>query len=567
MWVAALGFVCCSFTGMQKPDSSLQAIGRSVDVHHLGELSRVSPEAAIREGALERLVELAISHDDGATSLEAVKEVADEDALARIVRLSRHRDTRSNAVSKVSRPRLLYALAEQAEDLWVRRAAARRLDDDFLLARLALTSSDYEVRRLAIRSIDDPAVLEGVARESPDGEYAVAGIDDAEALAVLAITARTSSTRSSAVKMLSDPNRLEEVVWNRRHAGVAIEALKKLSDDEALQRVVTDHPSADVRVAAVRRVQDAAFLEVAALGNPHYRVRKAAAARLGDPAVAMRIVRDDREYELVRAAAVEAVKDPDALFDLARTHACVRVRVAAVKRLKSVNRLVEVANADTAWEVRVEAVRTLRRKPSKPGADLALVALATSGLHADVRRWVLDDVSDPALLERIKKNDSDPTVRARAHARLDRLEGRQPFGVGFLVGYRYGRPLGHEGSFGFLLGNARTRWDEPTSAPVPVLPGAGGTGWLVQAVVTGNGLKLSAGFAQAGMLYLPPLSMGWSVKGSYLFPFAAVDRLEAGGYVGLEVEAAYLITVSVGAFRATDGSGATLVTVSAGVGF
>ncbi len=111
-------------------------------------------------------------------------------------------------------------------------------------------------------------------------------------------------------------------------------------------------------------------------------------------------------------------------------------------------------------------------------------------------------------------------------------ESKKPLGAGWVFGYHYGQPLGHAVSLGVILGDARTSGggsSGPSYEPWPSFPGGGGRGLLLQGEMAARAYKLSAGFAEGGMLYLPPASYGWAVKASYLAPHDTGGRVSQHG--------------------------------------
>jgi hypothetical protein len=144
------------------------------------------------------------------------------------------------------------------------------------------------------------------------------------------------------------------------------------------------------------------------------------------------------------------------------------------------------------------------------------------------------------------------------------------WGAGLLYGYHYGQPLGHAVSLGVILGDAATSGgggSGPSYEPWPVFPGGGGRGILLQGEASQRAFKVSAGFAEASMLYLPPASFGWAVKATYLAPHGADPQFRSTSYVGGEVDIAYWVKGSIGIFQGRGGGGDLLFTWSIGIGF
>ncbi len=149
-------------------------------------------------------------------------------------------------------------------------------------------------------------------------------------------------------------------------------------------------------------------------------------------------------------------------------------------------------------------------------------------------------------------------------------ESKKPLGAGWVFGYHYGQPLGHAVSLGVILGDARTSGggsSGPSYEAWPSFPGGGGRGLLLQGEMSARAYKLSAGYAEGGMLYLPPASFGWAVKASYLAPHETGDVFRSTEYVGGEVDLAYGVKFSLGLFQGLDADQGLLVTWSVGIGF
>jgi hypothetical protein len=153
-------------------------------------------------------------------------------------------------------------------------------------------------------------------------------------------------------------------------------------------------------------------------------------------------------------------------------------------------------------------------------------------------------------------------------ARAD--EPKKPWGAGWVFGYHYGQPLGHAVSLGVILGDASTSGggtSGPSYEPWPSFAGGGGRGILLQGEIATRAYKLSAGYAEGGMLYLPPASFGWAIKASYLAPHETNDVFRGSDYVGAEIDLAYCAKVSLGLFQGLDADRSLLVTWSVGIGF
>ncbi len=149
-------------------------------------------------------------------------------------------------------------------------------------------------------------------------------------------------------------------------------------------------------------------------------------------------------------------------------------------------------------------------------------------------------------------------------------ESKERWGAGLLFSYHYGQPVGHAVSLGVILGDARTSGggsSGPSYEPWPSFPGGGGRGLLLQGEAGTHAFKLSAGYAEAAMLYLPPLSFGWAVKASYLTPHGGQDGFRSTEYIGGEVDLAYGARFSIGIFQGLDSDQSILVTWSVGIGF
>lgn len=147
-------------------------------------------------------------------------------------------------------------------------------------------------------------------------------------------------------------------------------------------------------------------------------------------------------------------------------------------------------------------------------------------------------------------------------------DSRAPFGVGLVFGYEWGLPLSHRVSAGVILGDASTSGGGGRGYdPLFSFPGGGGRGLLLQAEMGARAVKLSAGFADAQMLYLPPVSWGFAIKASYLEPHESTETFRSRQYLGAELEVARIAKFSVGVFRGLDADRGTLVTWGVGIGF
>ncbi len=149
-------------------------------------------------------------------------------------------------------------------------------------------------------------------------------------------------------------------------------------------------------------------------------------------------------------------------------------------------------------------------------------------------------------------------------------DSRAPFGVGLVFGYEWGLPLSHRISAGVILGDARTSGGGGGGGgydPWFSIPGGGGRGLLLQAEIGARAVKLSAGYADAQMWYLPPVSWGWAIKASYLEPHESTETFRSGKYLGAELEFARVAKFSIGVFQGLDADRGTLVTWGVGIGF
>lgn len=173
----------------------------------------------------------------------------------------RHSDpqVRATTVRELGRDaqEVLAAVAEQDEDVHVRRVAVKQLGDSDVLLRIAETDPDEGLRSLAAARADELfRDLAASRREVQECEQALARITRAENHVAVATTAFHASVRRSALSRVSDVRALEEIAERSPDPSIGLEAMARISDVAVLKRIALGRAPTEVALAVIERIGD-----------------------------------------------------------------------------------------------------------------------------------------------------------------------------------------------------------------------------------------------------------------------------------------------------------------------
>ncbi|MCP4897125.1 MAG: hypothetical protein GY906_09150 [bacterium] len=337
-------------------------------------------------------------------------------------------EVRKAAVESVTRPLVLFGLAQRAAFMDVRRAAVERLEDQVLLCRLALNAASMDVRLAAVERLEDQVLLArlcdslnsvldvsvvAVARRRLT--QMIGRIDDQTVVAALAGNDESEAVRSAAVSNLKVQTVLAEVAKNDENRYVRAAAVRRLGDQWMVADIAKTDKHWIVRAAAMQCLEDQIVLRAIAKSDDSKVMRRVAVGRLEDQALLAEFAQTD-EDEHVRKAAVSNLEDQAVLTEIARSDEDGRIRMVAVGRLEDRAVLAEIAQSDEDGRVRMVAVGRL-------GTVGLFFGLLAEG-RLDVRAVPAEDAKIRAVLAEVAKNDEDNRVRAVAKEKLEECTAR-----------------------------------------------------------------------------------------------------------------------------------------------
>jgi hypothetical protein len=151
---------------------------------------------------------------------------------------------------------VLEELAQQDEDLRVRRAAAARVSNVAVLVALARSERDEDLRHV----LTDRLVEIAIAPADADGDAALAleGLDDQKQLASVAKSSPHETVRTAALGRIHDVKVLSSVARQAADPVTALEAVARVADPAELLNIAlkTDHKEAGI--TALERLVDPA---------------------------------------------------------------------------------------------------------------------------------------------------------------------------------------------------------------------------------------------------------------------------------------------------------------------
>lgn len=188
----------------------------------------------------------------------------------------------------------------------VRAAAVRKLGDDarHILESIARNDNDVRVRRAAIKRLDDPELLLEVGRKDTDDDLRSLATGRAEELLVdRAISHRPVQECLQALGSLSRPSLRVTVATSGSHPEVRRAALSALGDERSIAEVARRSSDLELSYVALERITDAAMLHRIAAGETPAEVALAAVARLTDPDLLVALSGDHQVHTSVRKRA------------------------------------------------------------------------------------------------------------------------------------------------------------------------------------------------------------------------------------------------------------------------
>jgi hypothetical protein len=152
--------------------------------------------------------------------------------------------------------RVVEELAQQDEDVRVRRAAAARVTNVAVLVALARSERDEELRR----TFADRLVEVAVAPAETDGDAALAleGLEDQKQLASVAKASPHDTVRTAALGRIHDGKVLGSVARNAADPVTALEAVARVGDVAELLNIALKTEHKDAGIAALERIVDPA---------------------------------------------------------------------------------------------------------------------------------------------------------------------------------------------------------------------------------------------------------------------------------------------------------------------
>ncbi|HPR65212.1 MAG TPA: hypothetical protein PK014_13460 [Thermoanaerobaculia bacterium] len=424
-------------------------------------VSTSSPSIEIPTGDLA----LALTSENEATAIEAVRRLKDPALLARIAWESNWKSARTEAIAILDDPDELARLALEG-DWFLRWMTVPRLTDQEVLARMArsdpeafiredavkqvtnetvlrdvlASDTDQRVRQAAVFSMRDQPFLASLAVESPDEEIrqvAMGGLQDKDLLLRVARETTEEEMRRQALLKVNDPDTCKLLIRTEANLPLRKTALLFISDESVLESLAFDPAeNQEIRVASISRLKgEESLARLAELDQPSP-VRKAAVEIMKDQDVLSRIAVGDPDRE-IRLAAIGRLNIQDTLEKLSADEPDPELRARAVSRLESQDVLVHVFHNDPEGAVRLEAIARIHDGEVKADAlndpDERVRAKAVLSMPEDRERFAslaLHDPShlvrmnaaarllDPEILDRIVRTDPSTGVRETALKRL-----------------------------------------------------------------------------------------------------------------------------------------------------
>ena len=286
--------------------------------------------------------------------------------------IAQGRDTeyvRQAAVSRLSDPALLRALASSDAHQWIRTAALANpmLDDQGLFAEIAKGDRDPNVRTAAFSRVTDPA-LQQQAALYVDADR-VRQLSDSERLLDIARQAADPRVRTAAVARISDAATIAAILERDEDEGVRIHAALNpaFTDQQALAKAARFDPSLGVKVHAASRLDDKALAQriyaevIASRGWGRWLYAIEAARRITDQSLLASIATSDESMD-VRREATRQLEDQAVLARLAVAAGNPLQQIDAIGKLADPDLLRQIAATDRDWFVRKAAQQALAKR-------------------------------------------------------------------------------------------------------------------------------------------------------------------------------------------------------------
>ncbi len=269
-----------------------------------------------------------------------------------------------------------------------------------LFSKRAWDDPDWRVRQKAALTKKDPAQLRRLALEDASEEVrlaAVKGLDNQDTLVEVATSGGVEPSRQLAVSQITDPERRLALLLDRGlPSELRILALQGLGADERLLPAYRSEAAELFRLALLQAVKDVVndvFWSEVARTDPLRQVRERAIGRIRAEKVCLNLARTEADPELRRLLS-DGVQSGELLHQLLEIETRQSQRIWIASRVKEPAILDRIARNDANIDVRVAALIRMEEVPMIRGIACAdvpkpLAKAALARLHEDVARGIV----------------------------------------------------------------------------------------------------------------------------------------------------------------------------------
>jgi hypothetical protein len=287
-------------------------------------------------------------------------------------------DEAKQELLKISRPELLFNIAQNADVNTIRSAAVQRIGDDQMLCEIFKTEYDKYICKAVAERISDKKLLKKFLNKTESWEkrkiiYEETG-EEQKALGEIAKNKKYRDFEGSmeAIKNITDISVLADVADNAEDYQARDGAKRKLeqqdifsveqcNDEKQLREIAQNSENWEARKAAFDKLgnEQMALGELAKYG--HFWKMKESLTKLSDQSVLKDVALHAKDTK-ARIFALEKIQDETFIYGLAKNDNSPEVRELSVAKLTDEKQLLEIAETEEYWKVGLTALQQLAKE-------------------------------------------------------------------------------------------------------------------------------------------------------------------------------------------------------------
>jgi hypothetical protein len=297
----------------------------------------------VRLNAVEKLnnsiilEKIAINEKDIVVHNAAIGKLADQNILHRVL-IEYSWGPKYNSyitiIKKISDQKLLADIAKNHKFVWVRKFALYKIDDENVLTDIAKDTECSFLGEAVVTKIINENSIADIATNAKDINVRRAAdkkLKDNYITAILG--SRSKSKREAAIEKLTDQIILCDILFDKYWKlsdYMYLNVLGKITEQSHLLFIAKYHKDSQVRQEAIKKITDQKVLARFALKDVDEFVRSTAILQITDQNILADISMND-ECLSVRLTALEKISNPLYLVDIAKNNHVIIRRAAAMK--------------------------------------------------------------------------------------------------------------------------------------------------------------------------------------------------------------------------------------------